>query len=277
MAPAPPSQDDLEGYWGPPTSTLDWCEENYVTSYYVAEWWNTLSNLFMIVLPIISSVYMWKENVEMRFIWANLGLLVVGIGSWCFHMTLLYGMQLLDELPMVWGSIVMVYISFESCEKPGNLNTKLLTALFIYCLLITIIYLTAINPLIHQVGYGFLVVLLVGRGIYMLRYYGKHKNKFLYAYCLGLYVFAFFLWNIDNNLCTSVRSLRNSLPFPLSAVTQLHGWWHIMAGTSTHCFVILMCNFRSNYLRRENKLEYTAGLIPFVRHPVKGYEMNHNM
>lgn len=38
MAPAPPSPDDAEGYWGPPTSTLDWCEENYVSSYYIAEY-----------------------------------------------------------------------------------------------------------------------------------------------------------------------------------------------------------------------------------------------
>lgn len=30
-------------------------------------------------------------------------LLTVGVGSWMFHMTLQYEMQLLDELPMVWG------------------------------------------------------------------------------------------------------------------------------------------------------------------------------
>jgi len=33
MAPAA----DRPGYWGTPTSTLDWCEENYVVSYYIAE------------------------------------------------------------------------------------------------------------------------------------------------------------------------------------------------------------------------------------------------
>lgn len=34
---------------------------------------------------------------------------VVGLGSWAFHMTLLYEMQLFDELPMVWGTCVLVY------------------------------------------------------------------------------------------------------------------------------------------------------------------------
>lgn len=33
MAPAA----DRQGYWGTPTSTLDWCEENYVVSFYIAE------------------------------------------------------------------------------------------------------------------------------------------------------------------------------------------------------------------------------------------------
>lgn len=33
MAPAA----DRKGYWGPTTSTLDWCEENYVVTLYIAE------------------------------------------------------------------------------------------------------------------------------------------------------------------------------------------------------------------------------------------------
>lgn len=33
MAPAV----DREGYWGPTTSTLDWCEENYAVTPYIAE------------------------------------------------------------------------------------------------------------------------------------------------------------------------------------------------------------------------------------------------
>lgn len=33
MAPA----GDREGYWGPTTSTLDWCEENYAVTLFIAE------------------------------------------------------------------------------------------------------------------------------------------------------------------------------------------------------------------------------------------------
>ena len=48
-----------------------------------------------------------------RFSILYLCLLLTGIGSWMFHMTLLYEMQLLDELPMVWGSSYMVYSLYK--------------------------------------------------------------------------------------------------------------------------------------------------------------------
>ncbi|KAI7765276.1 hypothetical protein LZL87_009805 [Fusarium oxysporum] len=45
--PYPPPQ---EGFWGRPTSTLNWCEEDYVISHYAAEITNTLTNALFIAL-----------------------------------------------------------------------------------------------------------------------------------------------------------------------------------------------------------------------------------
>ncbi|KAJ3589484.1 hypothetical protein NHX12_010329 [Muraenolepis orangiensis] len=87
---------DRQGYWGRPTSTLDWCEENYVVSYYIAEFWNTVSNLIMILPPLYGALQTYRDGLEFRYTCSFLGLAAVGVGSWCFHMTLLYEMQHLD-------------------------------------------------------------------------------------------------------------------------------------------------------------------------------------
>ena len=44
---APVAADSVEGYWEM-TTTIDWCESNYVASHYIAEWSNTWSNFVTI-------------------------------------------------------------------------------------------------------------------------------------------------------------------------------------------------------------------------------------
>merc|ERR1712166_1672794 len=52
-------------------------------------------------------------NHEKRFAMANLEILAVGLGSMAFHMTLKQPMQMLDEVPMLWSGLTMVYILLE--------------------------------------------------------------------------------------------------------------------------------------------------------------------
>ena len=52
--------------------------------------------------PVIYN-FSFNTYIIYRYQIVYLGLLTVGVGSWMFHMTLKYEMQLLDELPMVWG------------------------------------------------------------------------------------------------------------------------------------------------------------------------------
>jgi hypothetical protein len=76
----------------------------------------------------------------------------VGIGSWAFHMTLLYTMQLMDELPMVFGNTVLIYQLSEirkSAKRP--INWTLIFVCAGYFFLFTILYLLLKKPVIHQV------------------------------------------------------------------------------------------------------------------------------
>ena len=85
----------------------------FQVNYYFAEFWNTLTNLAMIV-PALKGIHnVYCQKFEPRFALLYLGLGITGIGSWMFHMSLLYEMQLFDELPMVWTSAYMVYCLYK--------------------------------------------------------------------------------------------------------------------------------------------------------------------
>ncbi|XP_035693180.1 alkaline ceramidase 3-like [Branchiostoma floridae] len=95
----------------------------------------------MIIPPILAGIKAYQEKLETRYVVSFFSILVVGIGSWCFHMTLLYEMQLFDELPMIWGSCIFVFDLFHSFTPPKYQNLPMILCLVLYSFIIT-----AINP-----------------------------------------------------------------------------------------------------------------------------------
>lgn len=77
-----------EGFWGAATSTIDWCEVNYERSYYVAEYWNTVSNLLFVLVGLYGLAQSMKQGFEWRFHLQFIGIMVTGFGSAMFHGTL---------------------------------------------------------------------------------------------------------------------------------------------------------------------------------------------
>uniref|UniRef100_A0A669D2P3 Alkaline ceramidase n=1 Tax=Oreochromis niloticus TaxID=8128 RepID=A0A669D2P3_ORENI len=233
---------DRQGYWGRPTSTLDWCEENYIVSFYIAEFWNTVSNLIMILPPIYGAIQTFRDGLESRYICSFLGLAAVGVGSWCFHMTLLYEMQLLDELPMIYSTCVFVY-SYSEAE----LRKK--------------VYLQWKEPVFHQVMYGALVACLVLRSIFIVTWvYPWHKPLFYTS--LAIFLLGFLLWNIDNIFCDSLRASRQTLPPGVGVVTQFHAWWHIFTGLGSYLHILFSLQIRSTYLKYRPKVKFLCGVWP---------------
>lgn len=50
-----PIDGDQEGYWGKPTATLDWCEENYAVTPYIAEFCKLQSIAYLLVILLIGT------------------------------------------------------------------------------------------------------------------------------------------------------------------------------------------------------------------------------
>ncbi|KAK1031253.1 alkaline ceramidase ydc1, partial [Friedmanniomyces endolithicus] len=94
--PYPPAR--VDGYWAPITSTIDWCEENYYATPYSAEIVNTLTNALFVYLACKGMYNCYTQGHDRIFLLTFIGYLIVGSGSFAFHTTLKYPMQLVDEL-----------------------------------------------------------------------------------------------------------------------------------------------------------------------------------
>ena len=79
----------VHGYWGKATASIDWCEDNYVYSSYVAEWWNTTSNIILMVFSFYGVYETYRNHWPLRFQLQYLTVGIVGLGSAMFHATLL--------------------------------------------------------------------------------------------------------------------------------------------------------------------------------------------
>jgi len=98
----------IEGFWGNKTSSVNFCEEDYVYSTYIAEFHNTWTSLIFVWLPLLGLLRS-NPSKEWRFVWAFIQLIITGIGSVILHTTLTAAGQQADEIPMLWMCSAIFY------------------------------------------------------------------------------------------------------------------------------------------------------------------------
>ncbi|CAD0113787.1 unnamed protein product [Aureobasidium uvarum] len=152
--PYPPSGD---GYWSPVTSTLNWCEEIV----------NTLTNLLFVWLAFRGINNCIQNGHDQIFLVTFIGYLVVGTGSFLFHSTLKYPMQLVDELSMIYTTCLMFYATFAHKQTR---TFRIFLALFLVSLsvFITGYYHYLGDPVFHQNMYALLTAVVLFRSMYVM-------------------------------------------------------------------------------------------------------------
>lgn len=253
----------VDGIWGTPTSTIDWCEENYHVTPLIAEFWNTISNVIFIVPSLLMLGIGTIEGHEERFQWCHFSVFTVGFGSWCFHMTLLYSMQLLDELPMIYGAAFHLYSDIEVTSPLNHKNRPLQIGLAIYCAIVTAFYLLSQHVIFFQVSYGLLVTLMVFSSVRLMLYY--EHNTLLYLTGLVTYMSGFVLWNLDQHFCGKLQLIRKEYLGVFAPIFQLHAWWHILAGTGTYLSVLFSAHTRYLYLGMKPEIKFWMKVWPYLR------------
>ncbi|ODQ79836.1 hypothetical protein BABINDRAFT_161521 [Babjeviella inositovora NRRL Y-12698] len=266
--PYPP--EPKEGYWGLRTATIDWCEENYVVSHYIAEAVNTVTNSIFIILAAYAMYQSRKQDHELRFTFIAFGFMLVGVGSWLFHMTLLYQYQLLDELPMIYATCIPFWLVFsENVSKKRSAAVAL--SVFISASLLTAIYLYYRDPTIHQVSYAILNVGIIGRAAYLTKTRiadpAARKQLFTTMYmAVVIFLTGYFLWNMDIHFCGLWRLTRRSWGMPYGFVLEGHGWWHLLTGTGVYYYVVYLEYLRAHMLGRAQlyNFQWRFGIFPDI-------------
>lgn len=246
MAPPPLAPEGgREGYWGPPTATIDWCEANYEVTILVAEFWNTVSNL-MFIIPPLAAAFHFRKKVDTAYLMSLVYMAFTGMGSCAFHGTLLYGMQLWDELSMVWSGLFILYLIIR-IFKGDEASASYILPLFLYGVGTCVVYLSSNTPVIFQVAYA-----VIHFSVVILAYQLKHSypvDMRLYWGTVLMSSTGFLLWNIDNNMCSSLERVRATLRSSASTtllvpVTQFHALWHCLAGYGAFCMVLYVIQAR---------------------------------
>ncbi|VEU19807.1 DEKNAAC100706 [Brettanomyces naardenensis] len=232
------------GYWGPVTSTIDWCEENYLFSPYIAEMINSLTNIAFVLLAMHNLYTVVQNNHGWLYIFTCIGFAFVGVGSFLFHMSLLYEYQLMDELPMVYVT-ALPFGYLMGYDKSPSIRTVWKVGTFVTTLLFTYIYIFVWrNPVFHQIFYAILNFGIIFKSLGAIHRLVTDEKVRRLEYKLmilafGLFGLGFFIWNIDNIYCSSITSFRRSvLGLPLGLLTEGHGWWHIFTGLGIYYFIL---------------------------------------
>lgn len=151
------------------SATADHCESNYAVSPWIAEWWNTVSSLFMFAVGLggmAVAVQRRSGNGRLLPVWfpvMYLALGVVGLGSAWFHGTLSWAGQMADQIPMLWTEVALMYglVATEaSLRRAANLRgvlPLLAAALCVFLVTSTTVALTSTSPTVFRVLFGVFV------------------------------------------------------------------------------------------------------------------------
>ncbi|KAL7544628.1 hypothetical protein ACHAWF_008004 [Thalassiosira exigua] len=276
------SSSSATGYWEPHTSSIDFCESNYLLTDLIVEPHNVLSSLLGLSLFGVAGMLYGNPTNERRTFMIYFTLSVIGLGSACLHASLHWCFQSFDELPMIYLVVCALYCILE-VDSPKNAPKypNLATYLILLSCINTAIYYTFqhlyIIFLLTFEGLGVIALCLSARILWRLYTENKLDEKrgkapngnnviALRFYALHLVVYILIaspVWVLDQLHCRYFLPVYNGLPFPLRGMT-LHVVWHACAGAGCHFFVQSLCACRASALGMECDTRCVLGVLPVV-------------
>lgn len=213
------------------SATIDFCEANYVHSSHVAEWWGTLSAVFMVILGGAGVALGVHHGLKAKHVALWLHLAITGAGTMYLHATLAFFGQACDEIPMVVTVLSLFYCAVTAQDllsQTGRTALALGLTVMGVCACDTslrtkyMLDADAVEPVIFPVLFGALMCLLIAQEGRLYWNYSARRLRRLYEYAAVFFVLGFGVWLVDQRECSSVQAW------------QLHAWWHVLTALSAH-------------------------------------------
>ncbi|KAJ4456347.1 putative alkaline phytoceramidase [Paratrimastix pyriformis] len=246
------------GFWG--TTTTPFCEVGYLVTPYIAEFWNCISNCAYLFVGISGLVSAFKRNSEWRFKSLHLFVILIGLGSGLYHMTMMRSWSLLDIGPMIGFCFSNNYVYVMMGAKKANL--RWLVALVFAILCVGVLHVSWVHP----EWFNLLFLAVAGSSVPTAFFWcldspefaGKRGKKEIYRriafwfLACSLFGIASLVWCGDKILCGKLRALRAALALKygvagslLAGALEFHAWWHLLTALALHTTSTL-----GEYLRR---------------------------
>lgn len=267
------TNNHYEGFWEPHTSSVDFCESNYLQTPYVVEFHNTWSSLLGISFFGLVGLLAANPTHEWRYTMAYSILLLVGIGSAGLHGSLHWIFQSSDELPMIYLASCLNYMALEYDAPHGKPHYPWLAkALGVLAVVNTLVYYRFQEIyLVFLITYTSSVLLLVSL-MYRILFQTNQQTKTRgpVAKTIGIMGMVSYLlvgspvWILDMLQCHNVVvPIADELPGWWKGFTP-HVIWHFAAGFGTYCTIVTLCCCRMEELKIPFHVKFVGGILPIL-------------
>lgn len=181
-------------------SPIQWCEEDYVHSPYIAEYWNTWTNLAYVIAGALC--YGRSQNPHIRLNVMSVFMMLTGVASAAFHGTLLWWTQKFDEAALSLMMISAMHTAYRLSWAEWWAHS-LVVCCFLY----------KYDTLVCEIHTVITVLVLWHHLAKLYRAYPTLANSCLM--CIAFSVAGFSVWLADWFFCEYVQ------PY------HLHALWHI--------------------------------------------------
>ncbi|KAL3456578.1 ceramidase [Aspergillus heterothallicus] len=235
----------IQPFWGPQTSYLNFCEQDYVVTRYVAEFINTLSSGIYCLFGLYGLAQLRRrQQASLGRCIPYLGLIGVGVCSGGYHMTLKYHTQMSDELSMHLLTTPLLYriLTFQTSAAHTRLVGGILAAIFT---VVMVVHMVMDEFLLHAVSFGLAVLLITTRTMKTIPQQIpdlgiRLKIRGVSRFGLFCFIFGYTVWLIDTWFCPQLIAVRRVVGTPLAFFFELHGWWHVFTGIGGYVAVAIV-------------------------------------